>query len=351
MNKKILISLMLTTSVSVLLASCSSTEEETNTDTTATEQSTPETADDLESSNEQSDEAPSKMTMGGGGAVDKSSDTELQTLISDVEGDFEQLEFTDPDTGETLSYNLYTPENYDSSKSYPLVVFVADSSVVGGDTTAPLTQGYGGLIWASEEEQAQNESFVLVPQYPDVIIDDHGSFTTTEYVEMTKRLIDSVSSDYSINQNRLYGTGQSMGCMTLMYLSAAYPDLFAGQLFVSGQWDVSTLEPLADQNFFYIAAEGDEKASTGQEELLTTLENSGASISTTTLDATWSAEESDSAIENLISEGNDINFATFELGTVLPEGVEVGTSEHMYSFDYAYKLDAVRDWLFEQVKE
>lgn len=63
-----------------------------------------------------------------------------------------------------------------------------------------------------------------------------------------------------------------MGCMTLMYLSAEYPDLFAGQLFVSGQWDVSTLKPLANQNFFYIAAEGDEKASTGQEELLTTLE-------------------------------------------------------------------------------
>lgn len=125
-----------------------------------------------------------------------------------------------------------------------------------------------------------------------------------------------------IDENRLYGTGQSMGCMTLLYLSAQYPDLFAGQLIVSGQWDVSTLEPLADQNFFYIAAAGDEKVSTGQEELLSTLQNAGASISTATWDATWSVEESSAVVEDILSEGNNINFATFELGTVLPEGVE-----------------------------
>ncbi|MCM3411849.1 alpha/beta hydrolase-fold protein [Metabacillus litoralis] len=345
MKKKFLKSLMLTTSLCVLLSACSSTEEEQTSDSTTTEE-TPESA---APSGEKPDGSPGGMM--GGGAVDKSSDTELQTMISEIEGEFEQLEYTDSETGETLTYNLYTPENYDPSKSYPLVLYISDSSTVGEDAMKPLSQGYGGLIWATEEEQAKHESFVLVPQYPDVIIDDHGSFTTTEYIEMTKRLLDSVTSNYSIDDNRLYATGQSMGCMTLLYLSAQYPDLFAGQLFVSGQWDASTLESLADQNFFYIAAAGDEKASTGQEELLTTLENEGASISTATWDATWSTEESTAAVESILSEGNNINFATFELGTVLPEGVEVGTSEHMYSFDYAYKVEAVRDWLFEQVKE
>ena len=27
-----------------------------------------------------------------------------------------------------------------------------------------------------------------------------------------------------------------------------------------------------------------------------------------------------------------------------------GAGEHMTSFDYAYKIEAVRDWLFEQSK-
>jgi len=33
-----------------------------------------------------------------------------------------------------------------------------------------------------------------------------------------------------------------------------------------------------------------------------------------------------------------------------PVGGGAGTSEHMYSFDYVYKIESVRDWLFAQVK-
>lgn len=67
-----------------MLSACSSTEEGQTTESTTTEETTP------------SDEKPSGPPSGmmGGGAVDKSSDTELQTMISEVEGDFEQLEYT-----------------------------------------------------------------------------------------------------------------------------------------------------------------------------------------------------------------------------------------------------------------
>ena len=38
-------------------------------------------------------------------------------------------------------------------------------------------------------------------------------------------------------------------------------------------------------------------------------------------------------------------------GTTLTNGATGGMSgEHMTSFDYIYKIDAVRDWLFEQSK-
>ncbi|HQW37055.1 MAG TPA: hypothetical protein PKY60_16565, partial [Thermoflexales bacterium] len=81
--------------------------------------------------------------MGMGGGVDKSSDTALQTMISSVKDKFKQFTYTDATTGKTLPYNLFIPANYDASKSYPLVLFIADSSVVGKEVTAPLTQGYG----------------------------------------------------------------------------------------------------------------------------------------------------------------------------------------------------------------
>ena len=45
-------------------------------------------------------------------------------------------------------------------------------------------------------------------------------------------------------------------------------------------------------------------------------------------------------------------FVTYTLGTTLAEGQMAGggAGVHMTSFDYAYKLEAVRDWLFAQSK-
>ena len=45
-------------------------------------------------------------------------------------------------------------------------------------------------------------------------------------------------------------------------------------------------------------------------------------------------------------------FVTYTLGTTLAEGQTVGggAGEHMTSFDYAYKLEAVRDRLFTKSK-
>lgn len=348
LKKKIIAMALISVSLVCLLNACSSSSSKSSTETSSTEKAASTSTDSSSSSQNQ---GPPSGGMMAGGAVDKSNDKELQTMISDVTGKFKQFEFKDPDTGKTVPYNLYIPDNYDSSKSYPLVLFIADSSVVGKDTTAPLTQGYGGLIWATKEEQAKHESFVLVPEYPETILDDHSGFTMTDYVEMTPRLLNSVTSSYNIDKNRLYGTGQSMGCMTIMYLSAQYPDLFTAEFFVSGQWDISKLGNLASQKYFYIAAEGDDKASVGQIDVENMLKNAGTKYSTSTWDATWSADKSASAVKSILSEGNNINIATFKKGTVLPEGTPDGTSEHMYSFDYAYKIEAVRDWLFQQTKK
>ena len=64
-------------------------------------------------------------------------------------------------------------------------------------------------------------------------------------------------------------------------------------------------------------------------------------------DAQADEEELNTSCEQLFAEGNTINFITWETGTVLNGG---SGSEHMASFDYAYKLEKVRDWLFDQHK-
>ena len=285
----------------------------------------------------------------GGGGVDKSSDEALQAMIAEVAPKFQMLTFTDPETGTELQYQLFVPEDYSEDESYPLIQFIPDASAVGRGADVVLTQGWGGLIWATDEEQEKHPAFVLVPIFTETIVDDN--FNHSEQIDIAVRLIQSLTETYSIDPNRLYTTGQSMGGMTSFYLNVAYPDLFAASIFVGSQWDNSLLNILEDKSFFYIVSAGDPKASVGQAGLIDVFDADGAAYSHSEWSAQDDAEAQNAAVASMLAEGNNANFVTFELGTTLAEGQTGGNAgEHMTSFDYAYKIEAVRDWLFKQSK-
>ena len=288
---------------------------------------------------------------GNGGGTDKSGDAELQAMITEVVPKYQLLTFEDAETGTSLQYYLYVPENYDENSSYPLLQFIPDSSAVGRDTSYFLTQGWGGLIWATDAEQAKHPSFVVVPIFTETVVDDN--FNHSAQIDVAVRLIQSLCETYSIDTDRLYTTGQSMGGMTSFHLSVAYPDFFAAYLFVGSQWDTSLLNTLENENFFYIVSAGDPKASAGQSDLLALFDSDSAAYSNEEWSAQDDAETQNTAVSAMLSEGNCANFVTFSLGTTLAEGQTSGrgAGEHMTSFDYAYKLEAVRDWLYAQSLE
>lgn len=277
----------------------------------------------------------------------KQQSPELKAMIAETVGKFKQLEYHDEETGKTMPYNLFVPEDYDESKSYPMIMFIGDASTVSPDVTVPLTQGYGGIIWATAKEQAKHPCFVLVPQYSTVTVSDN--FTTSYEVEMTIRLINSLLKQYSIDADRLYTTGQSMGGMMSMYFNVAHPDFFAASLYAGCQWDTSKMAHFAGQKFFYVVAAGDPKASKGMIELKQVLDAEGATYS----EGEWSAKlpkaEQDANTNRLIAEKKNNNFVMFTLKSVLAE--DGSGHEHMSSFDYVYQLEAARDWLFRQKKD
>ena len=282
----------------------------------------------------------------GGGMMSAATDPEIQAVLDENADRFEQHVFDDPATGISLEYSLYIPEGYDESASYPLLMFIPDATGAGKTARQIVEQYYGAAVWVTDEDQAKHASFVLVPAFSETVVNDDWS--VSEQVETVVNLIAQLQKDYSIDANRLYTTGQSMGCMTSLYLNSKYPDLFAASMFVSGQWDISVLKPLEEKTFFYITAGGDVKASGGQDEVMAMLDADGVPYSFGTWSAQNSSEEQVEAVNVLLAEGNPINMVRFETGTVFKEG-ESGM-EHMASFNYGYRLSAVRDWLFAQSK-
>ena len=295
-------------------------------------------------------EGPGGGCGGRGGGTDKSGDAELQVMITEVAPRFQLLTYEDAETGISLQYQLYIPENVDETQRYPLIQFIPDSSVVGRGADAVLTQGWGGLIWATEDEQTKHPAYVVVPVFTETIVDDN--YNHSSQIDAAMRLLQSLTETYPIDTNRIYTTGQSMGGMTSFYLSTEYPDFFAAYLFVGSQWNTEVLSGLEGKNFFYVVSAGDPKASAGQAELLALFDTDGAAYSHSEWSAQDAAEAQKAAVAAMLAEGNSANFVTFTLGSTLAEGQTAGSGagEHMTSFDFAYKLEAVRDWLFEQSK-
>ncbi len=238
-----------------------------------------------------------------------------RTLIAD---DFKQLTFKDDKTGVTLRYNLFVPQNYDASKRYPLVLFMHE-------------------VWASPRDQAKHPCFVLAPQYDEIVVDD--SFRVTPSAETTIDLLDSIKSQYSIDADRVYTTGQSMGCMMSYLLMSTHPDEFAAGMLVAGQWDPKVIAPMAKKPLWLITSTGDAKSSAGAAAALKLWSSLGAKTDS----AAWPLDTTEivraQEIEALRSKPVTIRYSHLQGGW------------HNGTWRVAYTFAGIRDWLFEQHKK
>lgn len=262
---------------------------------------------------------------------------------------FRQLEFLDPEIGLTLKYNLFIPKDYDPGKSYPLVLFIHDAGVVSSNPKNTLVQGQGATIWATLCEQSKHPCFVIAPQFSNIIVNDQSKATIE--LDIMINLVKAISFQYSIDKNRIYTTGQSMGCMSSIEMMIRCPDLFAAALLVAGQWDADRMSALTQAKMWIIVAEGDTKAFPGMNASMRALEVKGAKISRSFWSGTATKAEFEAETQKMIAEGNNINYTVLKKGTVVPVGQpENGGTNHVNTWRIAYTIEGLRDWLFSQRK-
>jgi predicted peptidase len=270
--------------------------------------------------------------------------TKVENLIVD---DFRQLVFHDPKTGRILRYNLFVPKAYDSRKSYPLVLFMHDAGATSDVTRTTLFQGLGAVVWARPEDQARRPSFVLAPEYPEIIADDLSH--TSSMLDVTIDLIKQLGTQYRIDRSRLYATGQSGGCMMSIAMNIKYPDFFASSFLVAGQWSPALVKPLAKKKLWILVSQDDDKAYPGENAITEVLEKNGAKISRVVWDGTWNAGEFRAAFEKIDPEDSPINYVAFKKGTVIPAGQSTaGGSGHRNTWRIAYTIEPIREWIFRE---
>jgi len=125
----------------------------------------------------------------------------------------------------SINYRIYIPENYDSSKKYPLIYALHGSDQRGSDNLIQIQVTGLATSWVDSVSQKNNPCFVLVPQCPD----NYTWWDPNVYIP-NNALLDSTVNKYSIDINRLYITGLSLGGYATWGLLEYFPDKFAAAI-------------------------------------------------------------------------------------------------------------------------
>ncbi|MFF5299248.1 PHB depolymerase family esterase [Streptomyces sp. NPDC013161] len=288
-------------------------------------------------------------TSGGTGYAGGDAKVGTSRTVNLIVDDFEQFTYKDSKTGRSLPYNLYIPKGYDRSRSYPLVLFMHDASLITTTVRATLVQGLGAVCWASPEDQAKRPAFVLAPQYPEVVVGD--DYKPTALFDTTVDLVRSLTAKYSIDTDRLYSTGQSMGAMMTLGLNIKYPDLFAASWVVAGQWPSAPAAPLARKNLWVTVSQGDTKAYPGENAIMAVVEKAGTKVSRAVWDGQSTAAEFAADVKAMAAKGTTVNYASFRKGSTLAGGLANAHGvEHNSTWPIAYTIEGIREWIFARRK-
>lgn len=182
--------------------------------------------------------------------------------------DFEAAKYSDGEDNE-LNYRMLKPADYDSSKSYPLVLFLHGAGERGSDNYSQLK--WGVSHFAEPKMRKKYPAFVVAPQVPEgeywstlESVRDTTSFSVpmlekpAEPMRLTIELLKQLQKRFSIDSNRLYVTGISMGGFGTFDLIERHPNMFAAAVPICGGGDATRAFFLKDMPIWVFHGAEDE---------------------------------------------------------------------------------------------
>jgi predicted peptidase len=150
--------------------------------------------------------------------------------------------------GARLPYRLFVPHSYSNKQSYPLVLWLHGGTGRGGDNLKQLTKQneLGTHFWISNDVQDKFPTFVLVPQCPsDQFWADPEINQPSKALLLSLEVLAKVQKEYSIDPERIYIVGQSMGGGGVWALLQNYPEKWAGAVVMSAYDNFTNVDAIA----------------------------------------------------------------------------------------------------------
>ena len=148
---------------------------------------------------------------------------------------FRKRTYTDK-KGVKMPYRLFVPPKYESAKKYPLILWLHGGTGRGSNNEGQISNENeaGTHVWTMPENQSAFPVFVLAPQcaqeenWSEPDLNEVGA-----PLQSALDILALVQKDYSIDHQRVYLAGQSMGGLGVWALLQKYPEQWAGAVVIA----------------------------------------------------------------------------------------------------------------------
>jgi predicted peptidase len=147
--------------------------------------------------------------------------------------DFEAKKFV-ASNKDTLNYRELLPENYSPQKKYPLVLFLHGAGERGSDNKAQLM--HGSMMFTNPVNREKYPAIVLFPQCPkdNWWTSERRPAGSSNPLQAVKELLDQYIAKGTVDTDRIYIMGPSMGGYGTFDMVCRFPDFFAAAIPICG---------------------------------------------------------------------------------------------------------------------
>ena len=232
----------------------------------------------------------------------------------------------------TLPYHLFIPENYDYQNIYPLVLCLHGAGEKGDDSLA-VKKNSMAIVWGRDSIQTRWPSFILVPQCP-----VSSTWGYSNVLLTVNDLVESLLNEFSLDTNRIYITGLSMGGYGTWAYIANYPDKYAAAVPVCGWGDASWATIIKHIPIWaFHGAQDYTVPVSGSRDMIAALENEGLTTIYTNCHNGDCTGMPDSVVAEEIKNGARLLYTEYQYG-----GHSI--------WDQAYNTSLLIPWVFAQSK-
>ncbi len=179
--------------------------------------------------------------------------------------DFLKKEFEGKNGG-ILPYRILYPENYNPDQQYPLLLFLHGAGEKGNDNKKQLI--HGSSMFLEPENRNNFPAFVVFPQCPedgwwidlsqrqalddDPDLQESVQFPASNPMKLVLELLDQLTSDLNVDNNRLYVMCLSMGGYGTFDLLSRRPEWFAAAVPICGGGNTGLAERYAPHTSLWV---------------------------------------------------------------------------------------------------